>query len=96
MSLTGVPGQWMDVREEITYSNTVGRYKLTIRDQNGNLALSVDQSGLQMWRTGSDHMRPKWGIYRKHSASLNQNIDDYLYLANLAITNGSTPASTCR
>ncbi|MDB5800543.1 MAG: hypothetical protein JWL63_1482 [Rhodocyclales bacterium] len=96
MPLAGVPGQWMDVREEITYSNTVGRYKLTIWYQNGTVALNIDSSGLQMWRTGSDHMRPKWGIYRKHHASLNQNIDDYIYFANFGITHGSTPASTCR
>ncbi len=96
MPLAGVPGQWMDVREEITYSNTVGQYKLTIRDQLGAVALALDVAGLQMWRTGANHMRPKWGVYRFHNVSLNQDVDDYLYLANIGITHGATPTSTCR
>ena len=96
MSLDGIPGQWLDVREEITYSNTVGRYQLTIRDQVGGVALAIDAAGLETWRTGADHMRPKWGIYRRHHASLNQNIDDYVYFANFAVTRGNRLDSTCR
>ncbi|MEO8386296.1 MAG: heparin lyase I family protein, partial [Betaproteobacteria bacterium] len=96
MSLAGVFGQWLDVREEITYSNTIGRYQLTIRDQAGEVALVVDKSGLEMWRTGAYHMRPKWGIYRRHHASLNQNVRDYVYFANFAVTRGSRPDSACR
>ena len=95
MSLDGIPGQWVDVREEITCSNTVGRYQLTIRDQAGGVALAINTSGLETWRTGADHMRPKWGIYRRHHASLNQNIDDYVYFANFAVMRGSHPDSTC-
>lgn len=96
ISLAGIPGQWMDVREEITYSNTVGRYRLAIRDQGGELRLGLDKGGLQMWRTGAEHMRPKWGIYRKHHASLNQGSDDYVYFANFGITRGNLPDSACR
>ena len=96
MSLEGIPGQWLDVREEITYSNTSGRYHLVIRDQAGAVVLEIDENGLETWRTGTDHMRPKWGIYRRHHAALNQNTDDYVYFANFAITRGSRPDSTCR
>lgn len=96
VALSGLTGQWLDVREEITYANPNGRYKLSIKNQAGTEVLSIDQSSLQMWRTGANHMRPKWGIYRKHDTALNQNIDDYVYFANFGITRGSTPASTCR
>jgi Polysaccharide lyase len=96
MSLGGVPGQWMDVREEVTFSNTKGRYLLRIRDQSGAVKLNIDKSGLQLWRTGADHMRPKWGIYRKHDPALNQNVADSIYLANLGVTRGSIPSSNCR
>ncbi len=96
MSLNGIPGQWLDVREEITYSNSVGRYQLVIRDQAGAVVLEIDKNGLETWRTSADHMRPKWGIYRRHHPSLNQHTDDYVYFANFAITRGSQPDSTCR
>ncbi|HTD03401.1 heparin lyase I family protein [Undibacterium sp.] len=96
MPLADIPGQWMEVREEITYSNTLGRYRLTIRDRQGAVLLDIDKSGLQMWRTGADHMRPKWGIYRKHDPALNQNTDDTIYFANFGITRGNAPDSACR
>ena len=96
MSLDGIRGQWLDVREEITYSNTAGRYQLTVRDQAGGVVLAINAAGLETWRTGADHMRPKWGIYRRHHASLNQNIDDYVYFANFSVTKGNHPDSTCR
>jgi hypothetical protein len=96
MSLEGMAGQWLEVREEITFSNTNGRYQLAIQDQRGKAKLNIDKSGLQLWRTGADHMRPKWGIYRKHDTALNQNVADAIYFANLGVTRGSEPGSNCR
>lgn len=94
--LDGLAGQWIDVREVITYSNTQGSYQLTMLNANGTERLKIAPRKLSLWRTGADHITPKWGIYRVHDAALNQNKEDYLYLANLAITRGSEPASTCR
>lgn len=96
MPLAGVAGQWMDVREEITYSNSAGRYRLSIRDQQGTERLAIARDGLQMWRSGADHMRPKWGIYRKHNAALNQDTEDHIDFASFGITHGATPSSSCR
>lgn len=96
MPLEGLMGQWLDVREEITFSNTQGRYQLAIQDQRGVTRLAIDKSGLQLWRTGADHMRPKWGIYRKHHPALNQHVADTVYFANLGITRGARPSSNCR
>ncbi len=89
-------GQWVDAYEEVKYSNTDGFYKLQLRDASGKLLLLIDKSGLQMWRTGAAQIHPKWGIYRKHHAALNQHIDDFLYFANFGITRGSVPSATCR
>lgn len=96
MSLAGMAGQWLEVREEITFSNTTGRYQLAIRDPTSAAKLSIDKRGLQLWRTGADHMRPKWGIYRKHDPSLNQTVADTIYFANLGVTRGAQPSSNCR
>ena len=96
VSLTGLTGQWLDVREQITYSNTVGRYLLSIIDQQGQERIHLDRSGLALWRQGADHMRPKWGIYRRHHPALNQHADDVVDFANFAITRGSVPDTNCR
>jgi len=94
--LAAIVGQWISVRQTIRFSNSAGRYQLSIRDQTDREVLSVNQDGLEMWRDGAEHMRPKWGIYRRHHAALNQHVDDYLYVANLGVTRGSIPSSSCR
>ncbi|WP_421793337.1 hypothetical protein [Hydrocarboniphaga effusa] len=94
--LAKVMGSWIDVEEKVYYSLTNGKYEVTIRDLSGNNLLSIKKSDLSTWRQGANHMRPKWGIYRKHDAALNQNIEDYVYFANFAITRGNSPDSTCR
>lgn len=83
--------EWLSVRETITYSNSAGRYRLSISDAAGVERLSIDRSGLQLWRTGADHMRPKWGIYRKHHPALNQRREDTVYFANFCIARGDAP-----
>jgi hypothetical protein len=94
--LAAVQGQWIDAKQDITFSNTQGRYALTLRNQKNEIILNIEKNGLSLWRTGADHMRPKWGIYRKHHVALNQHIADTIYFANLAITRGSKPDSNCR
>ncbi|MFZ6656493.1 heparin lyase I family protein [Undibacterium sp. TJN19] len=96
VALSQIQGQWISVREQIVFSNSGGRYQLTMRNQDDKSVLDIDSKGLQLWRTGADHMRPKWGIYRKHHAMLNQSMDDYVYFANFAITHGEQADSTCR
>ena len=94
--LAQVQGTWIDVREEVMFSNNAGNYKLNLRDESGTEILAIDQRNLAMWRTGADHMRPKWGIYRKHHAMLNQHREDSIYFAAFAITHGTVPAIGCR
>ena len=96
VELSQLRGQWLDVREQITFSNTAGRYQLSIIDQHGRQVVAVDQSGLELWRQGADHIRPKWGIYRRHHSTLNQNVDDSVDFANFGITRGMQPDSSCR
>jgi len=96
VSLAQVQGTWIDVREEVVFSNSAGYYKLNLRDETGAEILAIDQRNLAMWRTGADHMRPKWGIYRKHHAMLNQHREDSIYFAAFGITRGTVPATGCR
>lgn len=95
IELAKVAGEWLDVREKILFSNT-GSYHLDIYDEKENVVLSIDRPQLDMWRLGATHMRPKWGIYRRHDPALNQNIADYAYFANFSVTKGDEPSSSCR
>lgn len=92
MPLAGNQGRWLVASETIVYSNAHGRYRLAIRDMQGADLLTIAQDGLQTWRSGTEHMRPKWGIYRKHHADLNQHRADTLYLSNVCITREEAPA----
>ena len=102
MSMEGLMGEWLDVSEQITYANP-GRYLLSIKTLDGREVLHIDKSGLEMWRDGADHMRPKWGLYRKYHDALLYSPEeiaqgknrDYVYFANIGITVGDKPAS-CR
>ncbi|MBI1770957.1 MAG: heparin lyase I family protein [Burkholderiales bacterium] len=92
LPLSQVRGRWITVVEQIRFSNSDGRYQVSLHDQDKAL-LQVDTQHLQLWRTGAEHMRPKWGIYRKHHAMLNQDKDDYVYFANIGITRGDVMAA---
>ncbi|HMJ61584.1 MAG TPA: dockerin type I domain-containing protein, partial [Bryobacteraceae bacterium] len=57
-------GEWVEGYEKITYSST-GQYSLVInRLSDGATLFSYSNSNLDLWRTGTTVVRPKWGIYR--------------------------------
>lgn len=57
-------GQWVTVTETVKFAKN-GSYKLTIyRMSDGKKLVELDKSGLDLWRTGTTGLRPKWGIYR--------------------------------
>ena len=57
-------GTWVLAQEQITYA-TNGRYSLTLTSMGtGQQLLSVSSDNIDMWRTGTTFVRPKWGIYR--------------------------------
>lgn len=57
-------GTWVEAYEKITYSHT-GQYSIVIkRVSDGQTLFSYSNSNLDLWRTGTTVVRPKWGIYR--------------------------------
>ena len=57
-------GTWVEAYERITYSHT-GQYSIVIqRVSDGTTLFSYSNSNLDLWRTGTTVVRPKWGIYR--------------------------------
>lgn len=81
-------GEWVSVEETVTFAKD-GSYQLKIyRMRDGKLLVSVDKKGIDMWRTGTTGMRPKWGIYRSfgEGRSLESQLrDEVLHFADFRV-----------
>ena len=65
VDLAPFKGEWLEVREKVTYS-TAGSYIIEIRRvRDGAVLLTTTSSDIDTWRTGgTTFVRPKWGLYR--------------------------------
>src|SRR5882724_5506405 len=64
-------GQWVEGYEKITYGHD-GQYSITLKSvTDGTTLFAYSNADLDLWRTGTTVVRPKWGIYR----SLNDAVD---------------------
>jgi len=94
-SWDGLRGQWLDVRVQVTFAES-GALALSVSDAAGAEVLSVSRN-LDLWRDGASYVRPKWGIYRSllDKDQLRAG-EETVRFANIAITSGPEPSSTCR
>ena len=88
VDLANFKGKWVTVTETCKFGGN-GTYKLTIKDyKSGSTLVSISKSGVDMWRTGTAGMRPKWGIYRSigDNGSLRSSLkDEYPRFADFSI-----------
>ena len=57
-------GEWVTVTETVKFAKD-GTYQLAIyRMSDGKKLVSVEKTGIDLWRNGTTGLRPKWGIYR--------------------------------
>ena len=57
-------GTWVEAYEKLTYSHS-GTYSIVIRRlSDGATLFSYSSPNVDLWRTGTTVVRPKWGIYR--------------------------------
>lgn len=68
-------GKWMEMEVFATFDDE-GYLKITISDLDGNVIMQTEQESIDMWREGSDFVRPKWGIYRSLSSKLYLNVNE--------------------
>lgn len=62
-SFSNVDGQWVEATVSVTNTDN-GQVTMTLKKLDGTTLMSY--SGTKdLWRTGADFNRPKWGIYRK-------------------------------
>jgi hypothetical protein len=77
--LTPFKGTWVEADEHV-YFNWVGTYSLTIsRVSDGAMLFTYTNNNIEMWRTGTTFVRPKWGIYRSLNDSSYLRDEDVLY-----------------
>ncbi len=69
--LAPLVGQWVEAYEKITYGHN-GQYSIILKSvTDGTTLFTYSNADLDLWRTGTTVVRPKWGIYR----SLNDAVD---------------------
>lgn len=79
-------GVWVEVTERVTYGEAGdASFSLSIETvHDGTNLMTYNTSLLRMWKTNTEFIRPKWGIYRSldDAASLR---DEIVYFANFSI-----------
>src|SRR5262249_16191528 len=62
--LSAFTGIWVHVYESITYASN-GTYSISLTNfSDGTSLFSYSSDNLDLWRSGTTFVRPKWGIYR--------------------------------
>lgn len=88
VNLAPFKGAWVEAEEHIIYK-TAGTYSITIRRMSDDsVLLTYTNTNIDMWRTGTTFIRPKWGIYR----SLNDSTylrDENVRFNDFGIAKGS-------
>ena len=62
--LSMIKGQWVKAFCEVVYAEDTGKLDLQLQLLDGTEVMSFVDEAIDMWRTGSSFVRPKWGIYR--------------------------------
>lgn len=80
--------EWVSVSERVKFGPS-GTYEVTIRRvSDGKLLLHHKMADIDLWRTATTGMRPKWGIYRyigTNRSMQSQLRDEVLRFADFAI-----------
>lgn len=80
-------GTWVEVYEKVKYDSN-STYEIAIRRVSDDLLLlSYSNSNLNMWRTGSTFIRPKYGIYRSLT-SVSYLRDETVLFADFSLAEG--------
>lgn len=82
--LANYVGFWVHVEVEYL-CHTTGSFHIQMsRKDNGQRLMTFTNSNINMWRTGNQFQRPKWGIYR----SLNNRVslrDERVFFNNFCL-----------
>jgi hypothetical protein len=62
--LSSIAGQWVSIYCKAIYAEDTGKLDFKIKLLDGTEVLSYSSNSIDLWRLGSNFVRPKWGIYR--------------------------------
>jgi len=91
--LSKFAGKWVHAKEELTYGRN-GKYSLVLtRTDNGQHLMTVTNDNIDLWRDGTEFVRPKWGIYRSlgEASALR---DEHVYFDNFCLAKGTSDKCT--
>ncbi len=84
--LTPFLGEWVDVTQLVKYGEqSSGTYSISIkRVVDDAIVFNYSNTNIRMWKTNTDFIRPKWGIYRSlnHPEDLR---DETVLFANFSV-----------
>ena len=81
-------GQWVSVSETATFAKDGSYHLVVFRMSDGKQLLKVDKEHVDLWRSGTTGLRPKWGIYRsfgQNRSLAGQLQDEILHFADFYI-----------
>lgn len=91
VDLAPFKGTWVEAFVKYKSSEgSVGTFEITLkRISDGVTLLSYSKTGIDMWRTGADYNRPKWGVYRGKDPVLR---DEQVRFADFCVSESSATA----
>lgn len=90
--LSLIKGRWVQAYCKVEYADNTGTLDVSLKLLDGTEVLSYTSNEIDMWRTGSSFVRPKWGIYRSLN-DINSLRDEEVLFADFKVTEiGACPA----
>ena len=85
-------GAWVEAFEQVTFGRN-GAYFLAVkRLRDGATLLSYSNTNIDLWRTGTSFVRPKWGIYRSLNSSAELR-DEQVRFDRFCLSKGADPCA---
>lgn len=83
ISLDMLRGKWVEVYMRQVHAEE-GELEVTVKDmETGSTLLSYENANIDLWRTGADYNRPKWGMYRSKNSVLK---DEVIWLNDFCVS----------
>ncbi|AXT51601.1 T9SS C-terminal target domain-containing protein [Aquimarina sp. BL5] len=84
--LSRFKGEWIEGYVKIKHGDNGTLNVVLKKVSNGQTVFSYSNSNIDLWRSGADYNRPKWGIYRGKTSGLN---DEQVRFADWCVSESS-------
>ncbi|WP_299258434.1 Ig-like domain-containing protein [uncultured Aquimarina sp.] len=84
--LSRFKGEWIEGYVKIKHGDNGTLNVVLKKVSNGQTVFSYSNSNIDLWRSGADYNRPKWGVYRGKTSGLN---DEQVRFADWCVSESS-------